>query len=414
MNQLSVSQLQSLIKKSIDEAHPLPYWIMGEVSEMKVNYSGHCYLELVEKGGDNHVPKAKISAVIWRGSYLMIAPYFLSATGRELAAGMKILVKAMVTYSELYGLSLQITDIDPSYTAGDMERQRQAAIERLKQDGVYDMNRELPLPGVIQRIAAVSSRNAAGYQDFMNELSQSGYYFAVTLFDAFMQGNDAEESIIDALCRVDADAEGFDAIVVIRGGGSQSDLGAFDSYRLASYIAQFPLPVITGIGHDKDLSVADMVAAVSLKTPTAVAVFLNESLARFEATLDGMREVIVSEASTIIGNSKQRLLGNIAALGMMTSRFFTIEKNRLTNASERLKERVYTYIASRSKELFLLGRLVGSNSPERIIDLGFAVVRRDGAVIQDGKRLAAGDGIEITMRDAVVDANVKIVKTHKK
>lgn len=185
---ITLSELQSLIKRGIDDAHPLPYWVTAEISELKVNYSGHCYLELVEKGGANHVPKAKISAVIWRSTYGMIASYFGAATGGQtLCAGLKVLVKALVSYHELYGLSLQITDIDPSYTLGDMERQRRQTIEQLQRDGVFDMNRELPMPAVVQRLAVVSSRNAAGYQDFMKELSSGPYRFEVTLFDAFMR-----------------------------------------------------------------------------------------------------------------------------------------------------------------------------------------------------------------------------------
>ncbi len=237
---ITLSELQSLIKRGIDDAHPLPYWVTAEISELKVNYSGHCYLELVEKGGANHVPKAKISAVIWRSTYGMIASYFGAATGGQtLCAGLKVLVKALVSYHELYGLSLQITDIDPSYTLGDMERQRRQTIEQLQRDGVFDMNRELPMPAVVQRLAVVSSRNAAGYQDFMKELSSGPYRFEVTLFDAFMQGAESEESIVRALETVADALDDFDAVVLIRGGGSQSDLGSFDSYRLCCHLAQF-------------------------------------------------------------------------------------------------------------------------------------------------------------------------------
>ena len=221
---LSLDELQTLIRQGIDKAHPLPYWVTAEISEKKVNVSGHCYLELVEKGGANHVPKAKALAVIWRSQYAMIASYFRSATGQELQAGMKVLVKVVVSYHALYGLSLQITDIDPAYTLGDMERQRLETIQKLQEDGVYDMNRELPLPCVMQRIAVVSSPRAAGYQDFMRELSVGPYRFEVTLFEAFMQGNGAEDSIVEALSRAAERYEEFDVLVVIRGGGSQSDI----------------------------------------------------------------------------------------------------------------------------------------------------------------------------------------------
>ena len=409
MEHLSLCQLQSLIKKGIDEAHPLPYLVMAEISELKVNYSGHCYLELVEKGEDNHVPKAKLSAVIWRSTYQMVSHYFMSATGQQLSAGLKVLVKGVVAYSGIYGLSLQITDIDPAYTLGDMEQQRQKTIEQLKKDGVYDMNREIPLPEVIQRIAVVSSRNAAGYQDFMNELSKGGFYYEVTLFDAFMQGDAAEDSIVDALCGIAQDVDNFDVVVMIRGGGSQSDLGCFNSYRLASYVAQFPLPVITGIGHDKDQSVADLVAALSLKTPTAVAVYLNETLDRFDAMLYELQQMITDEAAGLVERSGQRLQKAVSSIGMV-SHLFTIQSNRLSSASQSLKEKCKAFLASRSKELSLLGQLVESSSPERIVDLGFAVVRSGGRIVRDGAGLSEKEKIEILMRDTVVGATVDEIK----
>ncbi len=226
---ITLSELQSLIKRGIDDAHPLPYWVTAEISELKVNYSGHCYLELVEKGGADHFPEGEDQrGDLAQHIYGMIASYFGAATGGQtLCAGLKVLVKALVSYHELYGLSLQITDIDPSYTLGDMERQRRQTIEQLQRDGVFDMNRELPMPAVVQRLAVVSSRNAAGYQDFMKELSSGPYRFEVTLFDAFMQGAESEESIVRALETVADALDDFDAVVLIRGGGSQSDSGRF-------------------------------------------------------------------------------------------------------------------------------------------------------------------------------------------
>ena len=241
---ITLRELQRRVKSALEGQFALPLWVSAEISEIKVNYSGHCYLELVEKGGDNGVPTAQARAVVWRSNYPRIAGYFEAETGQRLAAGIKILAKA-----------LQITDIDPSYTLGDMERQRQQTIAQLQQEGVWDMNREAPMPAVVQRVAIVSSANAAGYQDFCKELARSPYRFELTLFDAFMQGEAAEESIIEALCNVAARPEKFDAVVLIRGGGSRSDLNCFNAYRLCAHVAQFPLPVVTGIGHDKDTSV---------------------------------------------------------------------------------------------------------------------------------------------------------------
>ena len=283
---ITLRELQRRVKSALEGQFALPLWVSAEISEIKVNYSGHCYLELVEKGGDNGVPTAQARAVVWRSNYPRIAGYFEAETGQRLAAGIKILAKALVTYHELYGFSLQITDIDPSYTLGDMERQRQQTIAQLQQEGVWDMNREAPMPAVVQRVAIVSSANAAGYQDFCKELARSPYRFELTLFDAFMQGEAAEESIIEALCNVAARPEKFDAVVLIRGGGSRSDLNCFNAYRLCAHVAQFPLPVVTGIGHDKDTSVADMVAHTALKTPTAVAGWLVERMAETDGWLD--------------------------------------------------------------------------------------------------------------------------------
>ena len=235
---ITLSELQRLVKETLHERFALPVWVSAEISEVKVNYSGHCYLELVEKGGDNGVPLAQSRAVIWRTAYSRIAGYFEAETGQRLAAGIKILAKVAVNYHELYGFSLQITDIDPSYTLGDMERQRQMTIAQLQKEGVWDMNREAPMPAIVQRIAVVSSANAAGYQDFCKELARSAYRFELTLFDAFMQGEAAEESIIEALCNVAARPEKFDAVVLIRGGGSRSDLNCFNAYRLCATWAQ--------------------------------------------------------------------------------------------------------------------------------------------------------------------------------
>lgn len=283
---ITLRELQLRVKEVLEGAFALPVWVSAEIAEIKLNRSGHCYLELVEKGGDNGVPTAQARAVIWRSHYPRIAGYFEAETGQRLDAGIRILAKVLVSYHEIYGFSLQITDIDPAYTLGDMERQRQQTIAQLQQEGVWEMNRQVPMPAVVQRVAVVSSAGAAGYQDFLKELARSPYRFALTLFEAYMQGAAAEESIVRALCAIAARQEEFDAVVIIRGGGSRSDLNCFNAYRLCAHVAQFPLPVVTGIGHDKDTSVADMVAHTALKTPTAVAGWLVERMETLEGWLD--------------------------------------------------------------------------------------------------------------------------------
>lgn len=452
---LSLDELQTLIRQGIDKAHPLPYWVTAEISEKKVNVSGHCYLELVEKGGANHVPKAKASAVIWRSQYAMIASYFRSTTGQELQAGMKVLVKVVVSYHALYGLSLQITDIDPAYTLGDMERQRLETIQKLKEDGVYDMNRELPLPCVMQRIAVVSSPRAAGYQDFMRELSVGPYRFEVTLFEAFMQGNGAEDSIVEALGRAAERYEEFDVLVMIRGGGSQSDLGCFNSYRLCSYLAQFPLPVLTGIGHDKDQSVADLVAAVVLKTPTAVAVSLKDRMEQFEAELDASYRWLSEAARALLHSETERLeramtaLNRLSESGVRMALFrmeqyrdalrhavaATIERQgarvelsstRLHHATrfvfsngllwidhlrEMLVQRSRDFLNDRSRSLALLEERIAAHDPRRILELGFAIVRGKGRSVADSKALQVGDTIEVEMKNRKLEAVVEKIES---
>ena len=452
---LSLDELQTLIRQGIDKAHPLPYWVTAEISEKKVNVSGHCYLELVEKGGANHVPKAKASAVIWRSQYAMIASYFRSTTGQELQAGMKVLVKVVVSYHALYGLSLQITDIDPAYTLGDMERQRLETIQKLKEDGVYDMNRELPLPCVMQRIAVVSSPRAAGYQDFMRELSAGTYRFEVTLFEAFMQGNGAEDSIVEALSRAAERYEEFDVLVVIRGGGSQSDLGCFNSYRLCSYLAQFPLPVLTGIGHDKDQSVADLVAAVALKTPTAVAVSLKDRMEQFEGELDASYRWLSEATRSLLHSETERLeramtaLNRLSESGVRTALFrmeqyrdalrhavaATIERQgarvelsstrlhhatrfvfsngllRIDHLREMLVQRCRDFLNDRSKSLALLEERIAAHDPRRKLELGFAIVRGKGRRVADSEALQVGDTIEVEMKNRKLEAVVEKIES---
>lgn len=304
---ITLSQLQQAIRQTLCGAFTAPVWITAEIGEMKVNArSGHCYMQLVEKGGRNGVPQAQASAVIWAGQYGMLSSFFRGATGRNLEVGMQVLLQVQVSYHELYGLSLRVTDIDPLYTLGDLERQRQETIARLKEDGVFDLNGSLELPLVPQRIAVVSSAQAAGYRDFMKELGGSPYCFRTELFDAVMQGHGAEASIIDALGRIAARMDEFDVVVVIRGGGSQSDLSFLNSYLISYHIAQFPLPVIAGLGHDKDQSVVDMVAARSLKTPTAAAAFLVDRLADFDASLASLGQAIGNRAVQALEQTRVR------------------------------------------------------------------------------------------------------------
>ena len=407
---ITLSELQRHIKQALEGALPLPVWVVAEVSELKVNYSGHCYLELVEKSeparGGTPIPRAQARAVIWRQQYAMLSAYFEAETGSRLAAGMKILAKVLVSYHELYGLSLQITDLDASYTLGEVERQKQMTIAQLQADGVWDMNREQELPLLTQRVAIVSSAAAAGYRDFCNELQQGGYAFRTTLFDAVVQGQAAEESICAALAAVAERQEEFDVVVIIRGGGSASDLSCFNSYRLCSYVAQFPLPVVTGIGHDKDTSVADMVAHTPLKTPPAVAAWLTERMARLEGWLTDAA-MHLSELAVKATQREQlrleRMAGEVARLG---GTYCERARSRMVMLGEQLRSEVARFIERRAMFLQVAESSVEARSPEKILRLGFAVVRCDGRAVTRAEGLA-GREVEIQLAEGYIKAEVK-------
>ncbi len=286
-SQLSLLELNQLIKDTLDDAFATPVWVKAEISEMTVNRTGHCYLELVDVDPSSKEVLARARATIWSYSFRMLRPYFETTTGQSFTQGIKILVSVKVEYHPVYGMSLNIRDIDPSYTMGDMARKRREIIVQLQEDGVYDMNRELELPLVPQRVAIISSPTAAGLQDFMDQLNnnQRNIQFYTKLFPAVMQGTETAGSIINALELVFQYEDFFDVVCIIRGGGAQLDLASFDNYELAYHVAQFPVPVITGIGHDKDETVIDLVAHTKMKTPTAVAEFLINGAETFEQML---------------------------------------------------------------------------------------------------------------------------------
>ncbi len=411
---ITLRELQRRVKAVLEGQFALPVWVSAEISDLKVNYSGHCYLELVEKGGDNGVPTAQARAVVWRSQYPRIAAYFEAETGQRLAPGLKILAKVLVSYHELYGFSLQITDIDPSYTLGDLERQRQQTIAQLQQDGVWEMNREVAMPTVVQRVAVVSSVNAAGYQDFCKELEKSPYRFEVTLFDAFMQGEAAEQSIIDALCRVADRMEEFDAVVMIRGGGSRSDLNCFNAYRLCSYVAQFPLPVITGIGHDKDTSVADMVAHTALKTPTAVAGWLVERMSGIDGWLDGAALQLHDGVLRLTRREQlhlEELAGDLRHLpaGLLRQRGLELE-----NRNAAFRQAVEMFLRQQRQRLGTTAELIESRSPRHILRMGFAVVRSEGRIVRSADGTAPGQRLEIEVADGRFAAEVAQTAARKR
>ena len=410
---LTLYDLMRMVRGSVESRFSDPIWISAEISELKLNRSGHCYLNLVEKGATDGAPRAEARAMIWRSSYNTITSSFESATGTPLSAGIKVLVRVVVTFHEIYGLSLQIIDIDPSYTLGEVERRRRETIARLQEDGVWDMNRELELSRPTLRIAIISSATAAGYRDFMQEIGRCNYRFKITLFESLMQGDGGENSVINALGAIADREEEFDVVAIIRGGGSTSDLALFDSYRIASHIAQFPLPVVTGIGHDKDVSVADMVAHTSCKTPTAVATLFMELADQEMNYIAALAAEIKLIAERNLANESLRIVrysGDISRLALeylqreehsvqlLKHELFTEAKNRINNELQRIER---------------AEAIVESHSVENILQLGFALLRSGTHSIRRTSDVSIGESINIELYDGSISAEIKDINTTK-
>ncbi len=347
---LTLSELNLHIKDALTDAFPETVWIVAEISEMKLNRSGHCYLELIEKEQNSNEIIARSRATIWSYTFRMLKPYFETTTGREFSSGIKILVQVAVEYHEAFGLSLNIKDIDPAYTMGDLARQRQEIINKLIENGVFEMNKELPLPVVPQNIAVISSATAAGYQDFIEQLENNeyGFRFYHRLFEAFMQGSDAVPTIIAALERIFEQEDFFDTVVIIRGGGAQADLNCFDNYDLAFNITQFPIPVITGIGHEKDDTITDMVAHTRMKTPTAVAEFLIAGANRFYERLLYLENQIIGLSKEIIERETLKLERLSSGIVNAGQKYLVDNENRLNGFGKDFKIAVNNYTFNKS------------------------------------------------------------------
>ncbi|MFI3269739.1 MAG: exodeoxyribonuclease VII large subunit [Rikenellaceae bacterium] len=396
------------------ERFVLPVWVSAEVADLKVNGSGHCYMELIEKGESDGVARAQARGVIWRSSWGAISARFEAETGARLERGFKILAKVQVNYNELYGLSLQITDIDPTYTLGESERQRQLAIKRLKENDSYDKNRELELPQLVQRIAIVSSSKAAGYQDFMREITKSEYHFDLTLFEATMQGAQAEQSIIDALIAIANRREEFDIVAVLRGGGSTNDLNCFDSYRLALHFARFPRPVISGIGHDKDISVVDLVAHVSVKTPTAVASWFVERMMQLDGWLLNAAQQLQGYSVELARGEERHLEGHIKEIATRTEELINRKKRELIEQLISLPELAEKRIEDERKRLDNSTAIIDSYSPQKLLALGFAIARHQDTRrnIDTVEALQSGESITLQLRDGEIDTEIKTIKKY--
>lgn len=431
MTPIGLYQLNTLVKQELKNRFPDTFLVVAEIADVKENRSGHCYLELVEKREGDDAVIATARATIWAFTYRMLKPYFETTTGKSLQRGIKVLVSVEIVFHELYGYSLNVKNIDPTFTVGDLERKRKEIIDRLTQEGVIDMNRELELPMLPKTIAVISSPTAAGYGDFVDQLHRNvyGYAFHTKLFPAVMQGEKTTESIIAALERIYEYESLFDVVVIIRGGGSQTDLGSFDSYDLAANVAQFPIPVLAGIGHERDETIVDRVAFRSVKTPTAAAAFLIERFNEAEGRLEAAKDSLMREAKRILQDEKTRQVVKITELKQFTRLFLEGQENYLELASRRVDHASKLFIGNRVNYLEQLKtRLSGKVAeiltanryflelaetkmkyadPKNILEKGFSITRVNGKAVRDSVLVQEGDILETELFKGVIRSEVK-------
>lgn len=431
MAHLSLFEFNSLVKKTLESSLEPHYWIVAEISEMRLNQKGHCYMEVVEKEG-NFV-SAKIRANIWAYTYRNLSGWFEAVTHSPLQPGIKILFKASINFHEVYGMSLTIKDIDPNFTLGERAKKRKEIIDRLVKEGVFDMNQSLDLPLVPQHIAVISSETAAGYGDFLDQLNNNsrGFAFQTTLFQALMQGDQAGESIVNALLSIHESIEEFDLVVIIRGGGAQVDLDCFDQYDLAAHIAQFPIPVITGIGHERDETIADLVAHTKMKTPTAVAEFLisgleriddqlNESIYRIERAalnlvqLESFRLQAVSNKLELSAKGQFNLAKEKISQLKLSLRFSSLEMLKIDDLKlDKLKvplQRVAKHrLSNMHGKLENLEKSLALVNPESVLKRGYSITRVNGQLI--GKQaIKKGDIMETITSGHQVSSEIREIK----
>ena len=376
MNSLSLSELCAQLDECIQQGLPGTYWVRAEIAQL--SEKGHCYLELIEKA-DRGMFAAKMRATCWSNKWQLISAYFQQETGKRPEPGMQVLVEVSVEFHPVYGLSLNIQNIDPSFTLGDMARQRQLTLQQLEKDGVLDMNKSLSLPAVIRRVAVISAEGAAGYGDFCHQLTNNAYHlrFSTELFPAVMQGDQAVRSILSALDAVAENADDFDCVAIIRGGGATTDLTCFDSYDIASHCAQFPLPVLSGIGHTRDVSVVDMVVFQALKTPTAVAEMLIDHNAQQLVRIDEL------------GQRLSRI-----AVQMVAVRRQQIEQLRLT-----LQYTISRTLQTERNKLQMFDQAIRLHSPEQIFKKGYSLTLCDGKPVRRASDIPVGTTITTVLSD---------------
>ena len=389
----TLRQLNLMVRDAIEMELPDEYWVEAELSECR-EHSGHCYMELIEKDERTNTPVARASAKCWRQTWQMLQPHFERTTRQPLHAGLKVLLRVTAQFHEAYGFSWIVTDIDPTYTIGDMARKRQEIIRQLKEEGVFDLQRELRIPMFAKRIAVISAAGAAGYGDFIRQLEDNeyGFKFEVQLFPAIMQGEQVEQSIIAALNTIyeatapDGNPSGtYDCVVIIRGGGATADLSGFDTLALAENVAQFPLPIITGIGHDRDESILDMVSNTRVKTPTAAAALLIDNLLQVLTRIDSAQQRMTMAISQRFANQKERLSSLQSIIPVLAQRM-------LSNARHRLE---------------LIELQLQGYDPQLLLRRGYSITLHNGHAVRDPQQLKAGDVIETRLEKGTIKSTVQ-------
>lgn len=426
---LSLAELNALVRQSVRTCLPDTYWVRAELSDVRFHTSGHCYLEFVQKEPKGNSLVAKARGIIWSSVVARLRPFFERETGQPLVAGLQVLVRVTVDFHELYGYSLTVVDIDPTYTLGDMARRRKEILRRLDEEGILTLNKELPFPILPQRIAVISSATAAGYGDFCHQLAHNpfGFVFHPRLFPAVMQGDRVEASVIHALEQVYELADCFDVVVIIRGGGATSDLSGFDTYLLAAHCAQFPLPIVTGIGHERDDTVIDLIAHTRVKTPTAAAERLVEVCRQTALRLDALRDYIYKVVPERLEREKSRLdtwLVRVPARVQMSlqqesfrqerlsRRLLQAGQARMAREEHRLQVMPRIVMAGRARllkeghRLDLLAQQVAAASPERLLQKGYSITWKDGKVVTSTTRLQPGDELVTQVADGTFKSRV--------
>lgn len=454
-NKYTLLELSKIIVGTIKNSFPGSYWLVAEINELRENMNGHCYLELIEKDQDQEQDRivARSRATIWAHTWRMLRSYFETSTSQTLSKGMLILVEVTVEFHELYGMSLNIKDIDPVYTMGDLERKRAETLKKLEKEGILSMNKGLPFPMLPSRIAVISSPSAAGYEDFIHQIKNNPkkYHFELTLFPAIMQGENTVHSITSALESIFNQEKHFDVVVILRGGGSTTDLSSFDNYEIAAHIAQLPLPVITGIGHERDITIAGMVANTDLKTPTAVAEFLTGKLQELDTRIKNISvrlanqvthtleknhhniNTIVKELPILVKNNMQQkgrylksrgsiitvsasgfIQKNSHKLNSLHSGFGYVVKNhllRLKNyryeiSTRILPDKIRTCLRNNSDKMIMLHKTMEMADPQNILKKGYTVVHKNGKIVKSVEDINKNDLLETKFHDGRINSKV--------